>query len=139
MASAWLERLVDRTKLDDPTHLDVRWFAPLVSEVATELGWGSLALTELGDEAVCFDSEDWAEALPGSSHHPACHFTTGLLAAFLSAQAGVPIAVLEVECRSTGAARCRFAASSPEMMAAVWDLVAAGGDWRDALSERPDD
>ena len=133
-AAAWSERLVERTGLDDPTQLDARWFGPLLAEVATEFGWGTLELHELGDEALSLESTDWAEALPDTSNHPACHFTAGALAAFLSAQAGTPIAVLEVECRSAGGDRCRFAAGSPEMLAVVWDLLAAGGDWREAFA-----
>jgi bacteriochlorophyll 4-vinyl reductase len=134
MASAWAERLSERTGLDDPGQLDVRWFGPMLTEVATEFGWGSLELSELDDEALLLDSSDWAEALADTSSHPACHFTTGALAAFLSAQAGTPVAVIEVECRSSGAERCRFAAGSPEMLAVVWDLMTAGGDWRDAFA-----
>jgi bacteriochlorophyll 4-vinyl reductase len=134
LAAAWQQRIAERTGLEDPAHLDSRWFGPLLAEVATEFGWGSLALSDLGDEAVLLDSTDWAEALPNTSAHPACHFTAGALAAFLSAQAGTAIAVLEVECRSSGAEQCRFAAGSTEVLAAAWDLLAAGGAWRDAFA-----
>ena len=133
-AESWNARLAERAGLDDPAQLDTRWFGKLLAEVAAEFGWGTLQITELGDEAVTLDSGDWAEALPDTSSHPACHFTTGALAAFLSAQAGSTMAVLEVECRSSGAEQCRFAAGSPEMLAQVWDLMAAGGDWREAFA-----
>lgn len=132
-AEEWRARLNERAGLGDPAHLDTRWFGKLLGDVATEFGWGTLQVTTLGDEAVTLDSADWAEALPGTSSHPACHFTTGALAAFLSAQAGATMAVLEVECRSTGAEQCRFAAGSPDMLSQVWDLMAAGGDWHDAF------
>lgn len=133
LAEAWQQRIAERTGLAEPGALDVRWFGPLLAEVATEFGWGSLALSELGEEALVLASPDWAEALPDTSQHPACHFTAGALAAFLSAQAGTAIAVLEVECRSSGAEQCRFVGGSPGMLAAAWDLMAAGGDWREAF------
>lgn len=133
-AAAWNHRVTERTGLDDPGLLDARWFGPLLTEVATEFGWGTIELQELGEEVLILDSPDWAEALPNTSMHPACHFTAGALAAFLSAQAGTAIAVLEVECRSAGNGLCRFAAGSPEMLAVVWDLLAAGGDWREAFA-----
>jgi bacteriochlorophyll 4-vinyl reductase len=139
LAEAWTARISERTGLSDPGQLDLRWFGPLLGEVASEFGWGSLKLSELGEEALILDSPDWAEALPNTSSHPACHFTAGALAAFLSAQAGTPLAVLEVECRSTGSERCRFAAGSPEILAQVWDLLAAGGDWREAFATAPQD
>jgi bacteriochlorophyll 4-vinyl reductase len=134
LAAGWPDRIAQRTGLTDPGELDSRWFGPLLAEVAAEVGWGTLSLTELGDEAVLIDSEDWAEALPDTCSHPACHFTAGALAAFLSAQAGSPIAVLEVECRSSGSEMCRFAVGSTELLASVWDLLTAGGAWRDAFA-----
>lgn len=134
LAEAWQHRVSERTGLDDPSQLDTRWFGPLLAEVTTEFGWGTIALNELGEEAVMLDSSDWSESLPGTSSHPACHFTAGALAAFLSAQAGTPVAVLEVACRSAGDEQCRFAAGSPEVLAVAWDLMAAGGDWREAFT-----
>ncbi len=139
MAQGWKSRLAERAQLDDPQQLDLRWFGPLLTEVTSEFGWGSLELGDLGDEALMLASGDWAEALPDTSNHPACHFTAGALAAFLSAQAGAPLAVLEVECRSSGDERCTFVGGAPELMAMIWDLMAAGGAWRDALRTAPTD
>ncbi len=129
----WRNRVAQQTGLDEAGQLDLRWFRPLLDEMCVDLGWGSLTVSELGDDAVLLEAGDWAEALPGSAEVPACHFTAGALAAFLTAQAGAPIAVLEVECRSSGAEACRFLAGSAEMLAVAWDLLAAGGDWRDAF------
>jgi predicted hydrocarbon binding protein len=134
MAAAWSGRIKERTGLADPGRLDHRWFDTLFAELSRDLGWGSPSLTELGDEALLIESEDWAESVEASSPHPACHFTAGALAAFLSALAGGPIAVLEVECRSAGKSRCAFVAGSPAMISATWDLVVAGGDWRDGFA-----
>jgi|SRR5690606_1905787 len=134
LAAAWAERIRDRTGLEDPGALDQRWFGTLLAGMSRDLGWGNPSLTELGDEALLIESKDWAESAEDSVPHPACHFTAGALAAFLSALAGAPIAVLEVECRSAGKPRCAFVAGSPAMISATWDLVVAGGDWRDGFA-----
>ena len=129
----WRNRVAEHTGLDDASRLDVRWFGPLLDEVCVGLGWGSLTVTPIGELAVMLEGGQWAEAEPGSSEHPACHFTCGLLAAFLTAQAGAPMSVLEVECRSRGDVACRFLAGSTAMLATVYDVLAAGRPWREAF------
>ncbi len=63
----------------------------------------------LREAVATLDSADWGEADPGSAlDHPACHLTTGMFADFFGRIADHPVAVLEVECRSAGDARCRF-------------------------------
>lgn len=129
----WRARVSARTGIDDAGRLDVTWFGPLLAEVWSSLGWGTLAVAAVADRALLLSSPDAAEAEPRSSQHPGCYFTCGCLAAFLTAQAGTPLAVLEVECRSSGSDRCRFLAGSGETLAAVYDLIAAGGSWREAF------
>lgn len=129
----WRTRVTARTGIDDAGRLDVAWFGPMFAEVCDSLGWGTLAVAAVADRAVLFSSHDWKEAETGSSEHSACYFTCGCLAAFLTAQAGAALAVLEVECRSSGGAQCRFLAGSAETLAAVYDLIAAGGSWREAF------
>ncbi len=131
LVRAWPERIRERTGLDDADRLDQRWFGPLLAEAAREFGWGDPTISALGDDAMLLEAEDWSESGTDSSAQPACHFTAGALAAFLSGLAGAPIAVLEVECRSMGKSRCAFLAGSPATMSATWDLMVAGGDWRD--------
>jgi hypothetical protein len=140
LAERWRNRIAERTGLDDATRLDLRWFGPLLDELCVGLGWGSLSMTALGDRALLLEAGDWAEADPGSSDRPSCHFSCGCFAAFLTAQAGAPIGVLEVECRSNGAEACRFLAGSTATLAAVYDLLAAGRPWREAFTpdELPD-
>ncbi len=133
LSARWRNRIAEQTGLDDAGRLDSRWFGPLLDQLCVNLGWGSLSVSELEDEGVVLESGDWAEADPGSATVPSCHFTAGAMAAFLTGQAGAPIAVLEVECRSTGADACRFLAGSSEMLSAAYDLLAAGGDWREAF------
>lgn len=140
LAGRWRNRVAERTGLDDAHRLDLRWFGPLLDELCVGLGWGSLSATALGDRALLLEAGDWAEAEPDSADGPACHFSCGCFAAFLSAQVTTPIEVVEVECRSHGAEACRFLAASPSTLATVNDLVAAGRSWREAFSadELPD-
>lgn len=134
LAIAWRERVADRTGVADAGQLDAGWFGPLLGEFCSSLGWGTLTAAPLGERALLFSSADWAEAEPASAEHPGCYFTCGCFAAFLTAQAGAPLAVLEVECRSSGAGECRFLAGSAETLALVYDVVAAGRDWREAFA-----
>lgn len=135
LSERWRNRVAERTGLDDARTLDLRWFGPLLDELCVGLGWGSLTATPLGDRALLLEAGDWAEAEPGSSDRPSCHFSCGCFAAFLTGQAGAPIGVLEVECRSHDAEACRFLAGSSETLAAVYDLLAAGRSWRDAFGQ----
>ncbi|MBA2292370.1 MAG: hypothetical protein H0W15_07940 [Gemmatimonadales bacterium] len=132
MHEHWRNRIAERTGLDDAGHLDVRWFGPLLDELCLDRGWGSVAATLMGDRALLLESGDWAEADPSSSTAPGCHFSRGCFEAFLSAQAGTSVRVIEVECRSRGDAACRFLAMSAASLIDVQDLIAAGGSWRDA-------
>ena len=130
----WRNRVAERTGLDEAGHLDVRWFGPLLDELCIDLGWGSLSLTLIDTTTLLLEAGDWAEAEPSSASAPSCHFSCGVFAAFLSRQAGSPIAVLEVECRSRGDHACRFLAASTATLAVVYDLLAAGRSWREAFA-----
>lgn len=130
---AWRNHVAAEAGLDDAGRLDVRWFGPMLDELCVSQGWGSVALTPVGERALLLEAGNWAEAEPGTSEHPACHFTCGCFAAFLTAQADAPIAVLEVECRSRGDDACRFVAGSSATLATVYDLLAAGRPWREAF------
>jgi hypothetical protein len=133
LTGRWGALVRSRGRLDDPSHLDVRWFGPLLRELLAGEGWGTLDAADLGGTAVLLESFDWAEAEPGSTASPACHFTVGMLEAFLGDLGGEPLSVLEVDCRSAGGDSCAFLASSPEVIEAAVDLLAAGGSWREAV------
>jgi len=133
LSERWNAYLATRAQLSDASRLDQRWFGPLLDELLSTLGWGSVRVTELAGEAVRIESRDWAEAAPGTAESPACHFSSGALAAFLSSQAGVQLAVMEVECRSAGDSRCCFMATSTDLAALANEIVMAGGTWSDAL------
>jgi hypothetical protein len=134
LSAMWRARVTERTGVDDAGELDADWFGPLLGELCGNLGWGTLTADAVADRALLLRSGDWAEAEPDTAEHPGCYFSCGCLAAFLTAQAGAPLAVLEVECRSCGHAKCLFLAGSAETLAAVYDLVAAGRNWREAFA-----
>lgn len=133
--AAWARRVTERTGLANAGDLDTAWFGPLLSDLCHDLGWGSVRTATVAGRAVLLSSSDWSEAEPGSTEHPGCYFSCGCLAAFLTEEAGATLSVLEVECRSSGASHCRFLAGSAETLAVVYDLIAAGGDWRTALPQ----
>ena len=115
--------------------LDVATFEQRATEFFTDTGWGSLRIGSLGDVVATLDSDDWGEASPDSGmSHPCCHLTTGMFADLFGRVAGAPVAVLEVECRSAGAARCRFLVGSAEVMQYVYDEMGKGVDYDVAVS-----
>ena len=80
-------------------------------------------------------SPDWGEADPGSAlGHPGCHLSTGMLADFFGRIADHTLAVLEVECRSAGAPRCRFLIGNAEVMEHVYDEMGRGVTYEDAVA-----
>ena len=98
------------------------------------LGWGTLTIEEAGKGALMITTPNWAEAEPGAGAlQPSCFISSGLLADFFGRLSTVPVAVMEVECRSRSDAHCRFIAGTPRTMEAVFDALAAGGTYESAL------
>ena len=110
-----------------PEDLGVEDFEQRASEYFRDAGWGSMRIGSLGEAVATLDSTDWGEADPGARlDHPGCHLTTGMFADFFGRVADVPLAVLEVECRSMGAPRCRFLLGNSEIMNHVYERMAEG-------------
>lgn len=129
--AAWL-RSRDQTL---PESLDLATFERNATAYFRATGWGSLTIGTLRDLVATVDSSDWGEAEPGgAAGHPACHLTTGLFADFFGRLAGQPLAVLEVECRSAGDARCRFLLGNADVMNAVYDRMARGTPYQAAVA-----
>jgi predicted hydrocarbon binding protein len=127
---AWLEA----RGLGSPETLAAAEFAPVAAQFFHESGWGSLHLGTLSNVAT-IDSDDWAEADPRyPMDFPGCYYTSGVLSDFFGRLAGQPLAVMEVECRSAGAERCRFLLGSGESMQRVYDRMSQGESYVDALS-----
>lgn len=110
-----------------PAAIPATDFAHYATTFFRDSGWGSLEMGTLDDAVATIDSADWSEADPLSGlEFPGCHITTGMLADFFGRVAGAPLAVMEVECRSMGADRCRFLLGSSDVMQRVYDLMADG-------------
>jgi uncharacterized protein len=130
--SAWLRDQGEGA----PEDLDVPTFERHASEYFRDAGWGTLTIGTLREAVATLDSADWGEADPGSAlDHPACHLTTGMFADFFGRIADHPVAVLEVECRSAGDARCRFLIGSSDVMGQVYDEMGRGTAYPAAVAE----
>jgi predicted hydrocarbon binding protein len=126
--------LVSTRGVERPADLDARFLDEALSQFFTEQGWGALTAQTLGGTVLALDSAEWAEATDeGRGEFPSCHLTCGLLADFFGRLSDGLVAVMEVECRSRGDARCRFLAGAPETLSALYDRMAQGSSYIDAL------
>jgi predicted hydrocarbon binding protein len=132
--SAYADWLAETYGVDRPGDLDLAYLSEALSGFFRALGWGQLTVTQLAPAALALDSRDWAEALdqPGGEF-PCCHVSCGLLADFLGRISDGLVAVMEVECRSRGDARCRFLAGGPETLSTLYDRMAQGMSYGEAL------
>jgi predicted hydrocarbon binding protein len=128
----WL-RLQGKAK---PDELELEEFQSKASSYFRDAGWGTLSVGTLHEVVAIIDSDDWGEADP-SSHldHPGCHLTTGMFADFFGRISDVPLAVLEVECRSMGASRCRFLLGNSDVMHFVYEQIEQGSSYEDAVAK----
>ena len=118
----------------DVESLSLAAFQAHASDFFRDCGWGSLRVGHLHDTVATLDSEDWGEATAHASlEHPGCHLTSGLFAEFFGRVAGAPLAVMEVECRSAGSTRCRFLLGSTDVLQQVYDGMASGISYEDAV------
>src|SRR5690606_8276006 len=121
---------------EDPADLRMDDFQRLTSTYFRDAGWGSVELDALHDAVAVVDSPDWGEADPHEQiEHPACHFTTGMFADFFGHFSDVPLAVLEVECRSAGAPPCRFLLGNGEVMRYGYDEMERGVGYEEAVGQ----
>ncbi len=119
-----------------PDQLEVEEFQHRASEYFREAGWGTIEVGSMHDAVATVDSEDWAEADPTSDlDAPGCHITTGMFADFFGRLSEVPLAVLEVECRSAGAERCRFLLGNAEVMRFVYEEMEQGRTYEEAVAQ----
>jgi predicted hydrocarbon binding protein len=121
---------------DTPDAMSYAMFQQNAAQFFAEAGWGSVTMTPLGDSAVALDTTDWAEADPAAElPYPACYYSAGMLADFFGRVAGGTLACLEVECRTAGAARCRFLLASGDVVAHVYQRLTEGVGYEAALKE----
>ncbi|HUX32663.1 MAG TPA: 4-vinyl reductase [Gemmatimonadaceae bacterium] len=129
--AAWAERRGYET----PDSIAAADFQAHASEFFRDLGWGAVALGTLHDTVATLDSDDWGEADPNAAmEFPGCHLTTGMFADFFGRLAGTPMAVMEVECRSMGAPRCRFLLGNADALHRVYDEMSRGAGYEDAVA-----
>jgi predicted hydrocarbon binding protein len=119
---------------NNPAELDADLLPETLSDFFRTGGWGSVTITPVGTGALAIDSTDWAEADPGTAQTPMCFFSAGMLADFLGRISDETIAVMEVECRSKGDARCRFLSATPEILDKVYNEMTAGKTYEEALA-----
>jgi predicted hydrocarbon binding protein len=131
------EWLLATRGVERPGELDVGYLSEALAEFFTDQGWGALTARPLG-AVLALDAADWAEAGGGSSEFPSCHVTCGMLADFFGRMSNGLVAVMEVECRSRGDERCRFLAGAPETLSALYDRMAQGTAYLEALGVNPD-
>lgn len=127
--AAWLNA---QTGIALPQDLDAARLNEMLSGFFQATGWGSIALRPIGS-ALAIDTTDWAEADPGSAEFPMCYFSSGMLADFIGRLSEETVAVMEVECRSKGDGRCRFLSASPERLNGVYEAMANGQGYEEAL------
>lgn len=119
--------------LGAPESLAATDFALRATEFFRDMGWGAIEMGAL-DSVATIDSPDWAESDPAYPlEFPGCYYTAGVLADFFGRLAGQPLAVMEVECRSMGASRCRFLVGSGETMQKVYDAMGQGVPYDQAV------
>jgi predicted hydrocarbon binding protein len=107
-----------------------------LSQLFSSRGWGTLSHSAVHAGVGALDASDWVEGVPETNEsRPSCFFTTGMLANLLGNIAGSGVAVMEVECRSAGHARCRFLFGSPDALNALYARVSSGTAVEAALSE----
>lgn len=132
------EWLLGTRGVEQPGELDVAFLSEVLAEFFADQGWGALTATPLGQSVLALDAGDWAESVGGGSgEFPSCHVTCGLLADFFGRLSNGLVAVMEVECRSRGDGRCRFLAGAPETLSTLYDRMAQGAGYAEALGISP--
>lgn len=112
-------------------------FGELATAFFREAGWGSLSMAQIGGVAAA-DSTDWAESDPGRPlDFPGCYYSAGVFAHFFGELSGETVGVMEVECRSAGADRCRFLLGTPHALHRVYDRMEAGATYEEAAGNEP--
>lgn len=122
----WLQETEDTTSAGarrSPPDLTLDEFAARAADYFRAAGWGLAAFGSQRDDGVATLAIDdcWEADSSSSEGLPSCHVTTGMLAAFFGKLAGYPVAVMETECRSSGAEQCTFLLGNSEVMAFKWE------------------
>jgi len=129
--AAWLPQAAG---VERPGDLAAPRLADVLSQFFGLLGWGAVQVTPLGAAVLAVDAATWAEAAPEAGlQYPSCFFTSGMLADFMGRLADASLAVMEVECRSRGDARCRWLLGAPETLTSLYEHMTQGADYLTVL------
>ena len=127
-------RWLENRGFGEPETLPAMEFAAQAGEFLHGIGWGAIELGSLADVAT-IDAADWAESDPAHPlDFPGCYYSAGMFADLFGRLAGEGVAVMEVECRSMGASRCRWLVGTGEVMQHVYDQMGQGVSYDEALS-----
>lgn len=127
------ERWLADRGLSAPDALPATEFGLRATEFFRDTGWGAIEIGAL-ESVATVDSPDWAESDPAYPlDFPGCYYTAGVLADFFGRLAGEPVAVMEVECRSMGASRCRFLVGGGDVMQRIYDAMGEGIPYDEAV------
>lgn len=121
-----VESVSERFGVETPQALDSRYLGDALAGYFREAGWGAVSVDTVARGLLALDSADWAEGHPRDATVPSCHFSCGMLSDFFTRLGGYPAAVMEVECRSRGEARCRFLMGSPDLLTWMYEGIVAG-------------
>jgi predicted hydrocarbon binding protein len=125
----------ERYHVEKPQELDVAHLGGALSGYFSDAGWGQIDTVELGSNVLALDMPAWAEAEPRGATYPSCHFSSGMLADFFTRLGGAQAAVMEVECLCRGDARCRFLLGSPDLLTHIYERMAAGMSYQEAMAK----
>ncbi len=110
--------------------MTLREFGDRAARYFRAAGWGLVEFDADPNESVATLAMENCWETDGAAQEPApsCHVTTGMLAAFFGCLAGYPVSVMETECCSMGADRCRFLLGNTEVMAFKWEQLRSASD-----------
>lgn len=114
-----------------PEQLADDIFAMRVGEFFLASAWGQIAVSPLSEAVMVLDAYEWCETRAGGTH---CLVSTGLFAGFFGRFANAPIAVMEVECGTSGDPHCRFLLASEDVLGRVHSAMMRGSTYRVAAS-----
>ena len=132
---AFVDSVAQRYGVEAPQALDARYLGEALAGFFREEGWGNVTAELLAPGVLALDSPDWAEAGPRDAAVPSCHFGCGMLSDFFTRMGGYPAAVMEVECRSRGEARCRFLVGSPDLLTWIYEQMLAGTGYDQPIAQ----
>lgn len=129
---AWLP---EHAGVEMPGDVAASALGDVLNQFFDEMGWGGLAITSLSEAILAVDVDESPEVDRSASPMiPNCFILSGLLADFLGRIADSTLAVMEVECRSLQADTCRFLAGAPQSLQLIYEHVASGGAYADAVA-----